>query len=169
MENKNSTDDLKSLRNYALGVAGFATTISAILIQAFHFKPEPTILCVAGFAGLMLIIVFLIGRAEKRQQLMLKSHIDESNVITDGFCKRFDNIDGVLLDIQRSTLRTEMCNEMDRHPENHDTILKMAERYFGKKKDGGLEADWYMSSKFLDWASEEQVKLPKSLNGIERD
>lgn len=100
---------------------------------------------------------------------MLQSHIDESNMVIDGFDKRLDSIDNVLLDIQKSTLRTEMSNEMARHPENHDTILKMAEKYFGKKEEGGLQANWYMSSKFLDWAEKEKVKLPSSLKNVVRD
>lgn len=169
MENKNSTEDLKTLRNYVLGVVGFATTVSTLLIQVLHFKPEPTIACTVAFACMMLLIVYLIGRAEKRSQTMLQSHIDESNMVIDGFDKRLDSIDNVLLDIQKSTLRTEMSNEMARHPENHDTILKMAEKYFGKKEEGGLQANWYMSSKFLDWAEKEKVKLPSSLKNVVRD
>lgn len=169
MENKNSTEDLKMLRNYALGVTGFATAISTILIQIFHFKAEPTIVCVIAFSILMLLIVYLINKAEDRNVKRLSSHIDESTKMINSFSGRLDSVDSALLEIQRSTLRTEMNNAIFRHPENHDTILRMAERYFGKQTEGGLEADWYESSLFLDWAEKEQVKLPASLKGVERD
>ena len=94
---------------------------------------------------------------------MMADHVAEAEKTTQGFGLRLDSIDNVLLDIQRSTLRTEICNEMARHPDNHDTILKMAEKYFGKRAQGGLEANWYMSSKFLDWAEKEEIKLPPSI------
>lgn len=159
----NSTDDLKTLKNWALGIVGFSTTISAVLVQILHFPVEPTLLCVLGFAGVMLLVVYLISKSEQRQKKMLQAHTEESVQITKDFDERLDSIDDVLLDIQRSTLRTEICNEMARHPDNHDSILKMAEKYFGERENGGLSANWYMSSKFLDWAEKEGVKLPPSI------
>lgn len=161
----NSADDLKTLRNWALGVAGFSTTISAILVQALHFPVEPTLICVLGFACLMLLIVYLINKSEQRQKLLLKTHIDESSEITKGFDKRLDYIDKLLLEIQRSSLRIELGNEIKRHPENHDTILKMAERYFLPVEQGGYNGDWVASDAFQLWAEKENehgrpVKIP---------
>ena len=168
MENKNSTEDLKILRNYALGVTGFATAVSTILIQALHFKPEPTIICVSAFAILMLLIVYLINKAEDRNAKRLSSHIDESTQMIKGFSTRLDNVDSALLEIQRSTLRTEMNNAIFRHPENHDTILKMAERYFLPVEQGGCNGNWVASDTFQLWAEKENelgrpVKIPLML------
>lgn len=163
MENKNSTEDLKTLRNYVIGVAGFATTVSAILIQVFHFKAEPTVACAIAFACMMLLIVYLIGRAEKRNQVMLQSHIDESNTVIGGFDKRLDSIDNVLLDIQKSTLRTELSNEINRNPSNHDTIIRMGEKYFCR-----LNGNWVMLDAYKSWMESEEktgrkVHLPTEL------
>lgn len=163
---KNAIEDIKTLRNWAIGIAGFATTISAILIQVFHFKPEPTIAAVVGFALLMLLVVFLIDKSETRTNIILRDHIEERIESDKEIAKRFDSIDACLLDIQRSSLRIELGNEIKRHPENHDTILKMAERYFLSPEEGGLRGDWYMSSVFLEWAEKENIKLPKSLVNV---
>lgn len=165
---KNSIEDLKALRNWTLGIAGFATTISAILIQIFHFKPEPTISAVLGFALTMILVVGLMCRTEKRIQSTLKNHINESDQVFEKFTNRLDTIDKNLLDIQQSSLRIELGNEMKRHPENHDTILRMAEKYFLSPEHGGLGGDWYMSSKFLEWAEKEKVKLPNNLSIVEK-
>ena len=55
-----SVEDLKSLRNWILGIIGFATAVSTFLVQALHFRPEPTILAVSGFACALVLIVVLI-------------------------------------------------------------------------------------------------------------
>lgn len=158
-----SVDDLKTLRNWAIGIASFSTTISAVLVQVLHFPVEPTLLCVLGFAGIMLIVVYLINKSEQRQKKLLQSHTEESTQITKDFDRRLDSIDEILLDIQRSTLRTEMNDEIARHPENHDTILKMAEKYFCQ-----LKSDWVQTSLFLDWVESEEkagrkVHIPQEL------
>lgn len=152
-ENKNSKEDLITLRNYTLGVVGFATAVSTILIQLLHFRAEPTIACSAAFACMMLLIVYLIGRAENRNQLMLRDHIDESGVIIGELDKRLGLINDVLVDVQASTLRTEMNSAMFRTPENHDTIIRMAERYFVE-----LGQDWVMTDTFLAWVESEENK-----------
>lgn len=158
MQNTSSLDDLKSLRNYVLGVTGFATAVSTILIQVFNFRPEPTIACVIAFACMMLLIVYLIGQSEKRQLNHLQNHAQESNQMMSKSDKRLTIIEDILVDVQKSTLRTEICNEIERNPHNHDTIMKMAEKYFVT-----LKADWYLTNRFLDWAEKEQVKLPPKL------
>ena len=162
-ENKNSREDLITLRNYTLGVVAFATAVSTLLIQVLHFRTEPTIACTLAFACMMLLIVYLIGRAENRNQLMLRDHIDESSVVVGGFEKRLGSIDDVLVDIQASALRTEMNSVMFRTPENHDTIIRMAEKYFVE-----LGQDWVMTDTFLSWVESEEkagrkVHVPASL------
>ena len=158
MQENNSTDDLKILRNYVIGVAGFATTVSAILIQALHFPAEPTLLCVIAFACLMLLIVFLINRSEQRQRKLLENHIKESSMLTEDIKKDLTYIKDMTLENQKSAIRTELYNEIRFNPSNHDTILKIAEHYFL-----ALKADWYMTNIFLDWAEKENVKLPAQL------
>ena len=77
-------------------------------------------------------------------------------------------IEESLNEIKASTLRTEMNNEIYRNPQNHDTIIRMAEKYFGKKEDGGLNANWVEKELFLTWVDKEneagrEVHLPKAL------
>lgn len=148
-------EDVKTLRNWVLGVIGFASTVATFLIQVFHFRTEPTVAAVLGFSLLMLLVVFLINRTESRMTVMVKDHIEENNQIFNSFTERLDSIDNNLVEIQRSTLRIELSNEMKAHPENHDTILRMAERYFNKRKNGGLEGNWVMKDSFKNWVDSE--------------
>lgn len=152
-QNKSSREDLITLRNYTLGVVGFATAVSTVLIQVMHFRAEPTIACTIAFACMMLLIVYLIGRAEARNGLMLRDHIDESETVIKGFDKRLDSVDTALVDIQASTLRTELNNAIYRHPENHDTIIRMAEKYFCT-----LKQNWVMLDLFSAWVESENAK-----------
>lgn len=162
-ENKNSKEDLVMLRNYTLGVVAFATAVSTLLIQVLHFRTEPTIACTLAFACMMLLIVFLIGRAEKRNQTTLSQHIQESDERMLGFDNRLNSIDSVLSDIQGTTLRIELKNAIARCPENHDMIIRMAERYFVS-----LGQNWVMLDSFLAWVDKEkeagrEVHLPAEL------
>lgn len=162
-ENKNSKDDLITLRNYTLGVVAFATAVSTLLIQVLHFRTEPTIACTLAFACMMLLIVYLIGRAEKRNQTILENHIQDSDNTVQKFSKRLTSIDDILSEIQGSTLRTELNNAIFRHPENHDTIIRMAEKYFV-----ALDQNWVMLDTFLNWVDSEnkagrEVHIPSEL------
>lgn len=163
MAQNESLEDLKTLKGYALGVVGFATAISAILVQALHFPTEPTLLTVAGFAGLMLLIAYLINRSEQRQRVLLKSHTEEADMLVGELKEDLTYLKDMALESQRSTLRIEMNDEIHRNPANHDTIIRMAERYFLT-----LKGDWVMTSLFLDWVDNEkkagrEVHVPPTL------
>ena len=146
-----AVEDLKSLRNWTLGIVAFATTVATVLVQALHFRPEPTIIAVAGFACALVLIVILIQRSENRQRQIVEEHVSTRAEQMASLNKRLDVVDSVLLEIQRSTLRTEMNNAIARHPENHDTILKMAEKYFL-----GLDANWVQVDLFQGWMDKEK-------------
>jgi hypothetical protein len=162
----NAIDDLKSLRNWTLGIIGFATTVAAVLTQVFHFRVEPTILVVAAFACSLILIVNLIKRSEDRQNKIMEDHKKTSEEHDKISTDRFDAIDKALLEIRKSTLRTEMNNEIARHPENHDTILEMAEKYFGKREKGGLDGNWIEIDLFHNWmASEAKQGRPVHIPG----
>lgn len=161
-------EDIKTLRNWVLGVIGFASTVATFLIQVFHFRTEPTVAAVLGFSLLMLLVVFLINRTENRMTVIVKDHIDENNQIFNSFTERLNSIDDNLLEIKKSNIRIELYDEMRFNPENIDTILKIAEKYFPSREKGGLGGDWYMTNKFLDWAEKKNVKLPPSLE-LRRD
>lgn len=146
-------EDLKNLKNYVLGIAGFSTSVSAVLIQIFHFPTEITVAMMILISCLFIVIVYLIGRAEGRQKRMLEAHVKASTKTIRGFDKRLDMIDSVLADIQKSTLRTEICNEIERYPENHDTIIRMGERYFCE-----LGGNWVMFDLYQRWIDSENAE-----------
>ena len=95
----------------------------------------------------------------------LQKHIEDASTLTEELRTGMEEIKKMLLENGKSTLRIEINEEMLQNPHNHDTILKMAERYFGPPMCG----DWYMTNRFLDWAEKENVHLPPSLIGLKRD
>ena len=160
---ENPTEDIKLLRNYVLGVVGFATAVSAVLIEALHFRAEPTIICVIAFACMMLLVAFLINKSEKRQAKVLEKFREENEVMTTSFKEDLTYLKDMALENQRSAVRAEMDNEIFRNPANHDTIIKYAYRYFKE-----LDANWVQTEKFLSWADNEKkagrpVHLPSDL------
>lgn len=156
-------DDIKESKAYILGVIAFATAVAGFLTQIWHFAPEPTVLIVAGFAILILFLGDLIKRSEKRQEQALKSHEDISSKQVQQILDSLQRLENGNLENQRSCLRIELTNEIKRHPQNHDTIMKIAERYFMPVEEGGLGGDWYLSSVFLEWAEKEGIRLPEVL------
>lgn len=63
-----------------------------------------------------------------------------------------------LREIRLDTTRTQMIMLMEHQPHNHDTILKVAERYFCV-----LQGDWYCTSLFKDWAKRENIEIPNTI------
>lgn len=158
-----AVEDLKMIKNYIVGVLGFGTAVTAFLTQVLHFPLEPTLAGTTLGGALFLVIVYLIYRAERRMELMLSDHIDESNTVYGGFKQDMDYLKKMALETQRSSLRTEMDNEMFRNPANHDTIIRYAYRYFDE-----LDSDWVETEKFIAWMDREkeagrEVHLPKGL------
>ena len=159
-------EDIKLSKGYALGVVGFATVISTFLIEALHFPAEATLLSAAGIAILVLYFGFLIVRSESRQAQALKEHEDMSKEQVRDIQNTLNEVKEITLENQRASLRIEMGNEIRRHPHNHDTILRIAEKYFLPREEGGLAGNWYMSTLFLEWAEKENIRIPAALNRI---
>lgn len=152
----NPKDDLKEVKAWILGVIAFATAISAFLVTVFGFDAGITAGVAALVAAIIVVVVLLIDRSERRMRAEIEQHkLDSMN----GFSK----CKSVLLDIQRSTLRTEMNNEIYRNPQNHDTILRMGRRYFIE-----LGGDWVETDLFQQWIDSEnaagrKVNVPPEL------
>lgn len=154
-----AVEDLKVLRNYLLGVIAFATAVTAFLTQILHFPTESTLVMTTLLGTVFLVIVFLIQRAERRTDIKLKDHIDESDVMIHEFRQDLEYIKNMTLENQRSALRTEMNTEIYRNPSNHDTIIKYAYRYFKE-----LDSDWVETTIFEAWRkSEEEAGRPVNL------
>lgn len=156
-------DDIKGLRNLLLGVVAFATTISAFLINFMNFESDKTIVATALIAILVLIVGFLIDKSEKRTMKIVTKHMSDSDAALASFNKKCQEINESLLEIRRSSVRTEMNFEIARNPQNHDTITRYAYQYFKI-----LDGDWVETEIFEKWRASEkeagrEVFLPKDL------
>ena len=151
-KNTNSViNDIKSIKGHILGVIAFATGVSAYLIKICSFPESPTIVVASGISILMLVICWLINKAEQRNIERLKTHSQEVKRITDKYNSTLTKLQDMLLENTRSGLRVEMNTTMHFSPENHDTIIKMAERYFIT-----LRGDWVETDVFLNWVDQEK-------------
>ena len=151
-------DDIKESKGYILGVIAFATAVSAFLTQVFHFKPEPTIASVAGFAVLILYVGFLISRSERRQKQALEAHESRLEPILAQYNVDLHDLKEMALDAKRDALRTQLNQFIQNEPNNVDTILNIAREYFIKYK-----GDWYMTMEMNKWGKKHNFKLPDDI------
>lgn len=73
----------------------------------------------------------------------------------------FDKMDKQEEELHESrldTTRIQLIILMEHQPHNHDTIVKVAERYFCQ-----LGGNWWTASEFASWAKREGVELPPHL------
>lgn len=75
--------------------------------------------------------------------------------------RKLDAQDEQLHEIRLDTTRTQLIMLMEHQPHNHDTIIKVAERYFCQ-----LGGDWYLTSLFKDWAKREGVCIPAGISAV---
>lgn len=162
--NKTSLDDIKDMRNYILGVVAFATAIATFLINCVPTTPKEFVfVSVAGVAAAMVVIGLLITRSEKRQAKALAEHKCMSGEQVKSMNDSIKKIEALAIENQRSSLRTEMHLSIHHSPQDHPTILKMAERYFME-----LKGDWVETDLFLTWVENERkagrpVNVPPQL------
>lgn len=157
-------DNVKELKAWILGAIAFDAAVTSLLVAVFEVDAVKTTIATTATTMVALAIIFLIYRSEKRTKNELQKHIEEANSLVAELRKNTTEIKKLLLDNGKSTLRIEINDEMSKNPHNHDTILKMGEKYFYE-----MDGDWYMTNRFLDWAEKEKVHLPPSLIGLKRD
>lgn len=157
-------DNVKELKGWIAGAIGFDATVTGLLVAVFQVDAVKTTIATTATTIVALAIVFLIYRSEARSRSELRSHIDEANGLVKNLTNGIDELKEIVKDTAKSTLRLEINEEMAKNPHNHDTILKMGEKYFCE-----MDGDWYMTNRFLDWAEKENVHLPPSLIGLKRD
>lgn len=158
-------DNVKELRAWVVGAIAFDATVTSLLVAVFEVDAVKTTIATTATTIVALAIIFLIYRSERRTKDELQKHINDSNKLVSELRGDISDIKEMILDNGKSTLRIEINEEMSQNPHNHDTILKMAEKYFSPPMNG----DWYMTNRFLDWAEKEHVHLPPSLMGLKRD
>jgi len=146
-------DDIKTSKGYIMGVVTFASAVGAFLTQIMHFKAEPTIIVVACFAVMIIYLSWLIDKSEKRQLSRFEKHREKVQKWMAEYEASSNKLMEYANETQLSTLRMEMSSAIYRTPENHDTILKYAEKYFVK-----LGGDWVQTDVFLQWANDENKK-----------
>lgn len=162
-EENQTTKDVKVIAAYITGVLSFATAVAAFFVKALGFRQDTTIGVVTVLSVLFLLIAFLIHRSEKRTLLEIERVRAESIALRKAHDADLQYLKKMALETQRSSLRTEMDNEIFRRPENHDTIIKYAYRYFVE-----LDSDWVETEKFQAWIDKENaagrtVHLPREL------
>lgn len=157
-------DNVKELKGWVAGAIGFDATVTALLVTIFQVDAVKTTIATTATTIVALAIVFLIYRSEARSRNELQNHIDEANGLVKNLTNGIDELKEIVKDTAKSTLRLEINEEMAKNPHNHDTILKMGEKYFCE-----MDGDWYMTNRFLDWAEKEGVHLPPTLKGLKRD
>lgn len=158
-------DNVKEAKAWVAGAIGFDATITALLVTVFNVDAVKTTIATTATTIVALVIIFLIYKSEARSRTELQAHIEDSNNLVSELRKDVSEIKKIVRENGKSTLRIEINEEMNQNPHNHDTILKMAEKYFTPPMSG----DWYMTNRFLDWADKEKVHLPPTLLGLKRD
>lgn len=90
---------------------------------------------------------------------MLDDRIKDFEKTNELYEKRFDRIDAVLQTIEKhsletheDTMRLQLLHLLEHQPENIDSIMTVAERYFCQ-----LGQDWYMTNEFMAWAEKHNV------------
>lgn len=146
-------DDIKTSKGYIMGVITFASAVGAFLTQIMHFKTEPTVITVACFAVMIIYLSWLIDKSEKRQLSRFERHREKVQKWLEEYDASLNRLIECAKETRLSTLRMEMSSAIYRTPENHDTILKYAEKYFVK-----LGGDWVQTDVFLQWANDENKK-----------
>lgn len=146
-------DDIKTSKGYIMGVITFASAVGAFLTQIMHFKTEPTIITVACFAVMIIYLSWLIDKSEKRQLSRFERHREKVQKGLEEYDASLNRLIECAKETQLSTLRMEMNSAIYRTPENHDTILKYAEKYFVV-----LGGDWVQTDIFLQWVNDENKK-----------
>lgn len=158
-------DNVKELKAWVVGAIAFDATVTSLLVAVFNVDAVKTTIASTATTLVALSIIFLIYRSEQRGRDELQKHIEDANKLVAGIRKDTAEIKDLVMENGKATLRLEINAEMNQNPHNHDTILKMAEKYFSPPLNG----DWYMTNRFLDWAEKEKVHLPPSLVGLKRD
>ena len=77
---------------------------------------------------------------------------------------QLQEIDRKLVQTEKDELRTQLLLMISDYPHETQEILTLAERYFSKPPEG-LGGNWYASSIFSNWCTDNGVDLPKWFKG----
>lgn len=113
------------------------------------------IAAIGGLSGLISAVSTIVFKVLEHRK-MRKGETIEAKLrpLIEKLDKQEENLHEIRLD----TTRTQMIMLMEHQPHNHDTIIKIAERYFCV-----LGGDWYCTSLFKDWAKREGIEIPNQI------
>lgn len=156
-------EDVSAVKGYILGALAFAAAVSGFCTAVFGWNVGKVTAVAAVAAVVFIALAILIQRAETRNMKRLENHIIEANTSWNKIDNSLDYLKKMALENQRASIRIEMNSYISNEPQNHDTILSYAERYFIE-----LDGDWKETDKFLQWVENEnnagrKVHVPPSL------
>lgn len=144
-----------------LSVITLVTALSAITVTITGWEIPKVTACYI-LAGLVILFA----------GWMLDDHVKEFNETNKKNETRLNHFDDMLheirkhiLETHKDTIRIQLQQQMQHKPENVDTILKLAEKYFCE-----LHGDWYMTNEFMNWCEAHGINPKIALScKVERD
>lgn len=76
------------------------------------------------------------------------------SLVNDAVCAKADEIETQLHSISMDTTRLQLLSLMHTDPDNVNSILVVAHKYFVDMK-----GDWYMTERFKEWAAAHNIEL----------
>lgn len=157
-------------------VGGAATFVTKV----FNTSPELTYSVFAALGLMLLIISFYVDKqtlylheeiilyeqrarkdfydAIQKDRQEMANIKKESNERAEKLDTTIDKVLAVTEETRKDTVRIQLLMILSHQPENTDTILKLAEKYFID-----LDGDWYMTNVFGKWAKEHDITIPVNI------
>ena len=110
----------------------------------------PIILACIGSTAFFSFIQFLISRGDKKKEKHDELKKEHNEIKED-----LDEIKELCVTHEKDICRSQLLLLISNYPEDKVEIMKLAEHYFSD-----LSANWYMSSIFNTWLSENNLEKP---------
>lgn len=143
-------EDIKDVKGYIAGVVALAVAVGGFCALVFDWDKGVVTGITAAIAILAISFAILVSRAEKRNMKRLEIHQQDANKSWDEVHAALARLEELSIANNQSSIRIEMNQLINGEPENHDTIIAYAEKYFVE-----LGGDWKETDKFLEWVDEE--------------
>lgn len=156
-------NDINKTTTGISGVIAFVSLFSSSI--APYLKLDPLLVSGVGLlmAVLVLFVGWLISKSEKRQSADLAVNKQEVDDKIDKLQTSIDYLCDITEQNRLDTLRNTLIVYINDQPENHDTILRVAQRYFVE-----MGGNWIMTDEFYKWVESEsklgrEVRIPSDL------
>ena len=177
---KSVWNDIAKTWGRIAGVLAAVGLVATAVVKIFNAPPELTYSLFAALGLILLIISFYVdkqteytyqeivayehkARADftkniketKQQMLDMK---EDSNKKIDTLTKNVEKVLKISKETRQDTIRIQLLMIMEHQPDNIDTIIKLAEKYFIE-----LKGDWYMTNEFNKWEKAHDVIVPANI------